>query len=172
MISYAVSRLAEKSPPDVLAVLQKDSVLVPVPRHAPFAPGTEEKTLWVGREICRALVGVGLGARVLPCLHRSTAVTKSAGAGFRPSQETHRRSFCVTQELSGPPPRIVVVDDFVTRGSTFMGAALALDEAFPGIEIEAFALVRTKGLIPEIDKLVEPVKGKIVLRGATCDREP
>lgn len=173
MISYTVNRLVERAPEDVLTVLRKDSVLVPLPRHAPFAPGTESKALWVGREICKALVKVGLGEKVLPCLHRNTAVTKSAGAGSRPSPETHRRSFRVTKEIGGPPTRIVLVDDFVTLGSTFMGAAWALDAVFPELEIEAFALVRTKGLIPDIDKVVEPVKGRIFMRGTvSCDREP
>jgi len=173
MISYAVRRLVENAPPEVLKILRKDSVLVPIPRHAPFAPGTEAKTLWVAREICGTLVRAGLAARVLPCLRRDTAVTKSAGADHRPPPETHRRSFRVTREIGESPERIVLVDDVVTRGSTFMGAAWALDAAFPGAQIDAFALVRTKGLIPDVDQVLEPVTGKIFMRTPTaCDREP
>jgi hypothetical protein len=38
-------------------------------------------------------------------------------------------------------------------------------EVFPGVDIRVFALVRTMGLVPDVERLVEPAVGVIELDG-------
>jgi adenine/guanine phosphoribosyltransferase-like PRPP-binding protein len=59
------------------------------------------------------------------------------------------------------PQRIVLVDDFITKGTTLYAAASVLADAVPGSEVRCFALVRTKGLVPDVDAIVEPMEGEL-----------
>ena len=68
--------------------------------------------------------------------------------------------------------RITIVDDVVTKGATLLAAASLVAEAYPDAEVRAFALIRTMGLVPEIDKIVDPVVGTIKLIGSEADRKP
>jgi hypothetical protein len=116
-----------------------------------------------------------MGARVLPCLERTVAVPKSAFAGpdaKRPLPDQHHQTMRVTRELLEKPARITVVDDFVTKGSTLLGAASLVKEAFCEAEVRGFALVRTMGLVREILHIVEPVRGRITFNGLGTDRQP
>jgi hypothetical protein len=63
------------------------------------------------------------------------------------------------------------VDDVVTRGSSFVGLVPRLQEAFPGIEIRCFALVRTIST-GEIDRILDPVEGVISYDGSEFRRHP
>jgi hypothetical protein len=73
----------------------------------------------------------------------------------------------------GSPERITVVDDVVTKGATLLAAASLLAVAFPDAEIRAFALVRTMGLIPDVDRILDPVLGWIRrTAGSGADRDP
>jgi orotate phosphoribosyltransferase-like protein len=70
------------------------------------------------------------------------------------------------------PESITVVDDVITRGSSFVGAYPRLRSAFPGIPIHCFALVRTiSGR--DIDGILDPVAGLITHEnGQRLHREP
>jgi hypothetical protein len=57
-------------------------------------------------------------------------------------------------------------------GSTLLAAASLIASAFPGAEVRAFALVRTLGLVPEIERIVEPIVGRITARSGGVDRQP
>lgn len=152
------------------AVLGPDVVLVPVPGSGVLVAGG----LWVPRLIAEALVAAGFGRQVVPCLKRVEAVPKSAfqAAGGRPSARRHYDSMRVDAELIAAK-RITLVDDFVTRGRTLLGGASRVAEAFPGVAVGAFALVRTKGLQPDVASLVEPCLGRIRRVGDDdADREP
>ena len=136
-----------------------DVTLVPVPGRAPIK---DQGTLWIPERICQALVAVGLGREVWPGLRRTHAVQKSAFAtpGARPEVQTHIDSLEVT---SGVPPTInlLLVDDFVTKGRTILAAATVLRTAFPEAQIQAFAVVRTMGLVTDVEKIRWPVEGEI-----------
>jgi len=140
-----------------------DVVLVPVPGAAPLHEGA----IWTPYELCNAMLARGLVARVHPWLKRTFAVAKSATAlpGQRPKAKDHYASIAVdTQGVLQPPRRIVVVDDFVTRGATFIGSCSRIAEAFPDVEVKGFAAVRTM-TGAEVDELVVPTIGAISLRG-------
>ena len=68
--------------------------------------------------------------------------------------------------------RILLVDDFVTKGRTLLAAARVLDTAVPGLEIRAFAVVRTMGLAPDVEQIRWPVVGEIRLEDGDASRDP
>jgi adenine/guanine phosphoribosyltransferase-like PRPP-binding protein len=116
----------------------------------------------------------GLGRQVIISIERIEPVPKSAfqARGERPDAAKHFEMMRATADLSATS-RITIVDDFVTKGNTLLGAASRLREAYPQGEIAVFALVRTKGLQREIDDLLEPCVGRIWARSPReADREP
>jgi len=148
-----------------------EAVLVPCPRSAPLV---RPDALWPGRAIAAALVGAGVGSEVQLLLRRTKAVPKSAfqGVGGRPNAETHFDTIKAERGLLTSPARIVVVDDFVTKGNTLLAVVSRAKEAFPDSEVTAFALVRTLGLQPDVERIVEPCFGRIRDVGGEADREP
>lgn len=66
--------------------------------------------------------------------------------------------------------RIVLVDDVVTRGSTFLAAASRISEVYPDHEIKVFALVRTVSR-GAVDEMVSPRVGTITIRREHGNRD-
>jgi hypothetical protein len=143
------------------------TIFVPAPRSAPLVKGG----LWPGDRIAQALVDAGLGSEVRILLERVKSVPKAAFArpGERPTYAIHRASLSVRGDLF-LPHRMVVVDDVITKG-TMLGACCALlQEAYPEADVRAFALLRTMGFIPEVERLIVPCLGRLILRGDTVWR--
>lgn len=140
-----------------------------MPRSAPLLPGA----LWPADRIAHALVSRGLAAGVSPALERFQAVSKSAVAarGQRPSVQQHYDSLRA-QALTDVTNRIVIIDDVLTKGATALAAASRLAETYPHARIAVFATIRTKGLVPDVDTLLEPVTGMVRLVGEEAHREP
>jgi hypothetical protein len=154
----------------LIAVLGPEVALVPAPRSSPLLEGA----LWPPRLVAEALLAVGLGKLVVPCVERIEAVPKSAFAkpGERPNARRHYETMRVNAELI-PATRLTLVDDFLTKGNTLLGAATRLEEAYPNAQIAAFGLVRTKGLQLEIEKVIDPCVGEIIRVGDDeADRNP
>ena len=170
LVESAVARLSECFADSGLdAVLEPDVALVPAPRSGLLLEGA----LWPARIIADALARAGFGATVVPLLRRTEAVPKSAfqPPGERPNALRHYQTMAVEPELVAMR-RITVVDDFVTKGNTLLGGASRLVEAIPNAEIRAFALVRTLGLQPEIERVLDPRVGRIRAVAFEADREP
>lgn len=152
-------------------LLGSDVTLVPCPRSSLLVKGG----LWPGDEISKALATVGLGKEAKRWLEREKAVAKSSAAqrGERPKVEDHLKSMRVTTEQTIFSPRkITVVDDVVTKGATLLAAVSLLKEKFPTSEVQAFALVRTLGLQPDIDRILTPCVGVIKNVQGEADRRP
>ena len=148
-----------------------DRILIPVPRSAPF-PSSD--ALWPARRVCDELVARGLGAVVLPALIRHTAVTKSASAprGCRPMPPDHFASTSLATELPlFDQNKITIVDDVITRGSTFIGMSPHVVAGFSDYDIRCFAMVRTIS-DQDVDRLEAPVVGSIHYSGNYLHREP
>lgn len=160
-IDQAVARLAKLSNSEIEAFLTPDITFVPCPKSAPFPPNLRP-ILWVPQRICEALCAQGYGAKIFPCLARVEAVPKSAFAspGDRPSALRHFETMEVDSSLDDAL-KITVVDDVVTKGATLLAAASRLAKAFPRAQIRTFALVRTMGFVPDIERIVDPVVGRI-----------
>jgi hypothetical protein len=148
-----------------------DVTLIPIPRSSPLAA---KDALWPTHRICRALCAKGLAGDISTLLERHTPVQKSAFAqpGQRPSPQAHFDSTKIGQVvamLAGK--RITLVDDFITRGSTFIGMFPHVEATFPGFQINCFALVRTESYMA-IEKIVAPVEGTITYQHGQLLRKP
>ena len=108
----------------------------------------------------------GCDIEVLNVLTRARAVKKSAFAtpADRPRAVTHFESLAVQRSLVRPT-RLLLIDDFITRGATLLGAASRLQLAYPQSEIRGFALVRsmTDG---DIAAIGAPCEGTVILNEA------
>ena len=158
MIKYAARAREQMQPASALAgFFRSGDVLVPVPRCTPKVGGT-----WAAAELACALVQEGVGSAIWPGLRRVSAVSKSAtcAKGWRPSVARHYDSFRL-EPFNFPPESVVIIDDVITRGRTFLAAAARVREALPDAQIRAFALLRTLGFAPGIQKLLEPCRGEI-----------
>jgi hypothetical protein len=170
MLKYAVRvhQQAQESP-QLAGFFGSDDLLVPVPGSTPNTCGGT----WVAADLADALVHAGVGTMVWRGLHRICPVRKSATAapGARPTVALHYESF-----LMDRPPitahSVVLIDDVVTRGRTFLAAATRLQEAFPEGHIRAFALLRTMGFIPRVQQLLDPCKGEIRWKAGDAHRNP
>ncbi len=145
-------------------------VLVPIPSSSKQQPGTP----WVPLNLAQELHRQGLGRDVWPCLIRAIVVRKSSTAlpEERPRAREHFESMSLDRELHDDPEDILLVDDVVTRGATFFGAAQRLQAAFPRARIRAFAAMRTMSDPDEFEAVYAPGVGRIVLRGEETFRRP
>ena len=150
-------------------LLDPRSVLIPVPGSAPCAAPGES----VAARLAQALMHHGIGCSVWPGLQRVHAVQKSAtaGAGGRPTVLRHYESLAIAQNAAGLE-RILLVDDVITKGRTLLAAAARVREAYPQAQIGAFALLRTQGLLPEVNCLLQPCVGEIRWRAGDACRRP
>jgi hypothetical protein len=169
-ITNLLAREAQKQ-----AVLNKyfgaDVTLIPIPRSTPLAA---KDALWPTHRICRAFVERGLGGDIAPVLERHRPVQKSSMAkpGQRPGPQEHYDSTRISQgEVVLAGRRITLVDDVVTRGSSFVGMMPHVRTAFPDLEINCFALVRTQSYDP-VDQIVAPVEGVITYENGQLRRTP
>ena len=143
----------------------EDTMLVPIPGSARIR---NQSTPWIAERICNELTSVGLGAEVLPIAERRTTVAKSSYQkwGKRPSPKVHFDSIEVSREMVDYK-RLLLVDDVVTKGSTILGVASRVSDAYPRSEVQAFAMIRTMGLQPDIESFNEPTdEGRITLRSS------
>jgi predicted amidophosphoribosyltransferase len=146
-------------------------ILIPVPGSAPPNLGIASVT----ERLAAAMVREGLGRCAWAGLSRVRAVRKSATAapGERPTVGVHYESFAIEPRDAMPFARqIILVDDVVTKGRTLLAAATRLHEAFPDARIRAFALLRTMGLIADVNQLLDPCVGEIRWRGGDAHRNP
>jgi hypothetical protein len=165
-----VRQQARELPP-LTGYFDASDVLVPVPGSEP----RHSNAVSVTEHLAAALVREGLGQAAWAGLRRVRAVGKSATAapGGRPTVAKHYDSFAVecTDSLC-ESPHLVLIDDVVTKGRTLLAAATRLQEAFPCARVRAFALLRTMGLVPEVNQLLDPCVGEIRWRGGDAHRSP
>jgi predicted amidophosphoribosyltransferase len=172
ILKYAtrVRQQASHSPP-LAGFFSSTDVLIPVPGSEPRDKGFGSIT----DHLAAAFVREGLGRRAWAGLQRVRAVPKSATAapGGRPTVGTHFDTFAVehTDAIPGSA-QIVLIDDVITRGRTLLAAAMRLHEAFPLAHIRAFALLRTMGFTPDVDRLLDPCVGEITWRAGDAHRNP
>jgi hypothetical protein len=167
LIGYTLRRLAQAVPGSVLSqLLNGELTLVPMPRRGIL----QKNSVWAPLTIAEVMVSLRLGADVMPIVRRTVASPKSAFAdpARRPEPLDHYNSMAVDRPLL-LPRRILLVDDVVTRGATFSGAAARLLEVDPHLEIHAFGVARAH--TPFVTA-VDPCLGSIVTdpNGLHCRR--
>jgi predicted amidophosphoribosyltransferase len=172
IIKY-VSRVRQQAVemPQLTDFFDSTAVLVPVPGSQRW----NSDVVSITEHLAAALVREGLGQLAWTGLRRVRAVGKSATAapGDRPTVARHYDSFAVECADSLSTTRhFVLIDDVVTKGRTLLAAAARLQDAFPCARIRAFALLRTMGLIPEVNRLLDPCVGEIRWRAGDAHRSP
>ncbi len=137
-------------------------ILIPIPSSSL----TQTNTLWIPQRLATALMNNGLGKKVSSCLERTSPLRKShtSSSANRPKVQEHYDTMAVQKELS-EPDEILLIDDFITRGSTFIGAANRLRDAFPNANIRAFAGIKTISRSEDFKKIYDPCIGKIEFDG-------
>ncbi len=146
--------------------------LVPVPRSSL----TKDGTLWVPKNLVEAFSRQGLGKPFI-CIERMEAVEKSSfsAAKDRPKAIDHFRTIRIKSDLKRIEgvKEIILVDDIVTSGSTLLGAASCISQAFPNAHIRAFAAIRTISNSAEFNKIQDPCIGTIkLLPNGKTHRDP
>lgn len=164
-----VSCVHQEAPRSFRGFFNEHTLLIPIPNVSASA----RTCGWVARRIAVAMKGAGLARDVWPGLRRISRVERSASAWMwqRPTVEQHYQSFAVIPAMR-PPTDIVLIDDVITKGRTLLAAALRLQQAFPKADIRAFALVRTMGLVLNVERLLDPCVGAIRWNGEDAYREP
>jgi hypothetical protein len=162
MIEYAVRRLTEElstSAADLTEFFGRDVVAVPIPSRSLIPPDG----LWVPKRIASALAAQGLVGAVRPVLRRTHAIPKSAFAtpGQRPPLDIHLDSLESVETEGLTRERFLLIDDVVTKGTTLFACGQKMRKAFPGADLAAFALLRTRGLVSEIERIIDPCRGRI-----------
>jgi hypothetical protein len=172
IIDFSAERLSQEiaAYPFLSDYFNNSVTLVPVPRSSPLV---NPSALWPPLRLCQALHAQGLAAGIMPCLERMHSVRKSATApaGGRPGPAEHYGSVRLVRKPRFTPQAITLVDDVITRGSSFVGLVPRLQDAFPGIVIGCFALVRTISG-GDIDRILDPVEGIITYNGTDLHRHP
>lgn len=149
-------------------------VLVPAPGHAPL----KQHRVSPSSELATALVREGLG-RQRTWLQRDQKVLKSAwaGRGSRPTEHDHYRTISAHRPPSlalGAALSITVVDDVINTGATLHACVRRLATAYPLAEILAFAMVRARSDLDQVESVTDPVShGTITLEpGGQTRRSP
>ncbi len=172
IIKYAARVRQQASElPQLWGFFDSTVVLVPVPGSDPH----DSDTVSITERLAAALVRERLGKAAWTGLRRVRAVGKSATAapGERPTVAAHYDSFAVEcTDAVFTARHFVLVDDVVTKGRTLLAAAARLQEAFPCARVRAFALLRTMGLVPEVNRLLDPCVGEIRWRAGDAHRSP
>jgi predicted amidophosphoribosyltransferase len=186
---FVARRLREELDNEAIAIASMFDgswMAVPVPRSSP----TKDGALWPAERIAAALLRAGLVRSTQPILRRAEAVAKSATAESkdRPSAAKHYSSMKVTLDANsdvrsesplgeliraelGPRPKLLLVDDVITRGATMLAASSVLLDEIPDANVVAFAVVRTNSDLPE-PSLLSPRRGWVRLRGEATFRRP
>jgi predicted amidophosphoribosyltransferase len=157
--------------PALAGFFDSSDVLIPVPGSEP----RDSTVRCVTSLLAEALVREGLAGAQWQCIRRVWPVRKSATAAprERPTAQRHYDSLAVEfTQVAGDPARMTLVDDVVTRGRTLLAAATRLHDAFPNARIQGFALLRTMGFAPRVDRLWDPCIGEIIWRGGDARRNP
>ena len=174
--AWSMTRIAElckeQEPKAFRGIFGPDVTLVPIPRSA---PRRTRDTLWPGLSLAEALLERGLGRDVQELLERTQAVPKAHGSAGskRPTVSTLSGSLRWLGDLGSNLERIVLVDDVVTRGTTFLSARDLIQNIQPELEVAGFAAIRTMSF-EVVEQPLDPVRGTITLTvdGRWGCREP
>jgi hypothetical protein len=150
------------------------TILVSGPGHSL----RHKDSLWVPNRIASAMERKNLGRKVY-LLERCKIVNQSSKSKphdrpkpsehFESLQLTHNKNFSSVFDKYGSDIKVVLVDDIVTRGSTFLGCSWKIRESFPFANIFAFAVMRTVSMSSIFKNVIAPCRGTITYRKDTND---
>jgi len=131
---------------------------MPIPKSSP----KQANVLWPSRIICDKLIENGFGLEVIEGVNRINAIRKSAFASAknRPSVAEHMATLACSLNLASNP-KITLVDDVLTQGTTSVACAEVIRRTLPAADIRIFSVIRSQGFIPNIEKIVDPSCGTV-----------
>ncbi len=155
-------RCGERQGTDFEGFFTPTSTLVPVPTSA---PARAPDTLWPGLSIAEALLDQGLGRDVQELLVRTVRVPRAHEqlAADRPRVDELAASLEWRGDFGSGLEQVVLVDDVVTRGTTFLAAREVIHRTEPWLEVRGFAAVRTMSFNVVTEPL-SPVIGRVELQ--------
>lgn len=153
--------------PSFASWFQANPVLIPIPTSSQ----SDWRTRTVPERIAFALSQKGLGrvvdeqirlarTRNVPPSHSSDPIDRLTPQGHYETMAVQWRS---DRRMMNEPNEILLIDDVVTQGSTFLGALNRLAEEFRHSNIRAFAMMRAMSTASDFHYIYEPVTGKITL---------
>ncbi len=153
--------------PDIFG---SDVIAIPIPSSAMKKPGS----LHVPSELTFALKRARLVGEVEDIVTRVRSLPKSATSDpqERSTALSHFGSVEIAKPLIPSTSTLLLVDDVITRGATLMGIAWKIREAFPEANIYAFAAMRAISDPSEFIGILDPIVGKITMRGRYTQRRP
>ncbi|HZI06405.1 MAG TPA: phosphoribosyltransferase, partial [Archangium sp.] len=121
------------------------------------------RELWPAYKLALALFQARLGAKVAPVLRRVKAVKKSnqSKADERTTVDEHIDSLKATVASLADVPRVLLIDDVLTRGSQMIGAMQVLRHA--GYEGEIVGFTSAYTIFPENPRHLN-VRAKVLWR--------
>jgi len=142
VVERVAVRCSELRDADFADFFTPASTLVPVP---PSAPARTPDTLWPGLSIAEALLRQGLGRDLQKLLVRTVRVPKAheQSATDRPRIDELVDSLEWQGDFGSDLEEIILVDDVVTRGTTFLAARTVIQQVDPWVDVKGFAAVRT-----------------------------
>ena len=164
-------RCRECADSDFEGVFSDDCTLVPVPPSSPLKTGD---TLWPGLDIAKELLKQGLARDVRRLLVRRRSVPRAHEqlADNRPKFDQLVDSLEWLGDLGMELQRIILVDDVVTRGTTFLSAQAVIHKTHPWLDVVGFAAVRTMSFEVVTEPLA-PATGSVTLaQSGWGNREP
>ena len=161
LVEHLIGKCMEDSD-DLRKFFGNDSTLVPAPKSAPLV----KNAIWPPNEISKKLIALGLGREIIPILHRTKSVPKSAfqsGAEERPTKKLHCETIaCQTPNDSVfPIDKVIIVDDVLTQGRTTYACYEKILERYPNSEIKVFTLIRWNSFT-NMTQFVSPTYGEII----------
>ena len=169
IISKAAQSLAGNKGVIIKDYFGENPIFIPTPRSSLL----QTNALWPALRIIDEMLNAGIAGSKSLLLQRNVAVNKSSTSspGTRPTVEDHVNSIsCSSTSLL--PNNFVLVDDVITKGATLFACAHILKSNFPRATIKTFALIRTQGLVQNINKFVDPSIGDINYNGYSITRKP
>jgi pyrimidine operon attenuation protein/uracil phosphoribosyltransferase len=167
---HRISQLITEHQELLSPFLGPEITLVPAPRSSI----TRENDLWPALEVCKLLASLNLGT-ISTCLIRREAIRKSSLNYTADKRPTIAEQFdSMTVENYVPTANITLIDDVLTLGRTSIAGASRLAEKFPNATIRVFALIRTMGLVDDIDNILNVEVGTITYNpnSGKCTRNP
>lgn len=160
-LRLVAQRCRERADSDFRGIFGADCTLVPVP---PSSPPKAGDTLWPGLDIAKELLAQGLAREIGKLLMRSHPVPKAhqQHAENRPKFDQLVDSLEWRADLGADLRRIILVDDIVTRGTTFLSARQAIHRVHPWLDVVGFAAVRTMSF-DVVTEALAPTTGTITL---------
>jgi hypothetical protein len=111
----------------------------------PMPPSKSKNDPRYDDRLLRMLNGIELGCRldIRELLIQEGSREKAAHDGIRPGPDELARIYKINESVADPPPKVILIfDDLLVTGASFVAAKSVLQARFAGVSVEGFFLAR------------------------------